>query len=44
MAKQPAKKAAAKKVAPSSPQPKTKKRPNGTVTFGKGVTIGKGVS
>ena len=44
MAKQPTKKAAAKKVAPSSPKPKTKKLANGTVTFGKGVTLGKGVS
>lgn len=43
MAKKPSKKAAAK-VAPSSPKPKTKTLRNGVVTFGKGVTIGKGVS
>jgi len=43
MAKQPAKKAAAKKAAPS-PKPKTKKVHRGIVTFGKGVTLGKGVS
>jgi hypothetical protein len=43
MAKQPVKKAAAKKAAPS-PKLKTKKLSNGTVTFGKGVTLGRGVS
>lgn len=41
MAKAPTKKAAVK-TAPS-PNPKTKKLSNGTVTFGKGVTLGKGV-
>jgi len=40
MAKQPTKKVAAKKAAPSSPKPKAKSK----VTFGKGVTLGKGVS
>lgn len=42
MAKAPAKKKAAAKAAPSSPA-KTVKRRNGTVTFGKNTTIGKGV-
>jgi hypothetical protein len=41
MAKTPTKKAA-EKSAPS-PKSKTKKLRNGTVTFGKGVTLGKGV-
>jgi len=41
MAKTPTKKAAVK--AAPSPSPKTKKVRNGTVTFGKGVTLGKGV-
>ena len=41
MAKAPTKKAA-EKSAPS-PSPKTKKIRDGTVTFGKGVTLGKGV-
>jgi hypothetical protein len=41
MAKAPTKKAAVK-TAPS-PSSKTKKLSNGTVTFGKGVTLGKGV-
>jgi hypothetical protein len=41
MAKAPTKKAA-EKSAPS-PSPKTKKIRAGTVTFGKGVTLGKGV-
>ena len=41
MAKKPTKKAEAT-VSPS-PKPKAKKVRNGTVTFGKGVTIGKGV-
>lgn len=40
MAKAPAKKKVAAKVAPST---KTKKLRNGVVTFGKGVTLGKGV-
>ena len=43
MAKTPIKKAA-EKSAPSTTKPKTKKLPNGTVTFGKGVTLGKGAS
>ncbi|WP_291813102.1 hypothetical protein [Limnobacter sp.] len=43
MAKAPAKKKAAAKAAPSS-SAKTVKRRNGTVTFGKNVTIGKGAS
>tara|TARA_R100000426_G_scaffold81283_1_gene59230 strand:+ start:548 stop:679 length:132 start_codon:yes stop_codon:yes gene_type:complete len=42
MAKEPTKKKVAAKAAPSS-SPKTKKLSNGTVTFGKGVTLGKGV-
>ena len=42
MAKEPTKKKVAAKAAPSS-SPKTKKLLNGTVTFGKGVTLGKGV-
>jgi hypothetical protein len=41
MAKKPTKKVGAS--ASPSPKPKTKKLRNGTVTFGKGVTIGKGV-
>ena len=41
MAKKPTKKAGA--TASRSPKPKTKKLRNGTVSFGKGVTIGKGV-
>ena len=43
MAKAPAKKKAAAKAALSS-SAKTVKRRNGTVTFGKNVTIGKGAS
>ena len=43
MAKASTKKEAAK-TAPSTTKPKTKKLRNGTVTFGKGVTIGKGVT
>ena len=42
MAKKPTKKVGAS--ASPSPKPKTKKLRNGTVTFGKGVTLGKGVS
>ncbi len=41
MAKAPAKKKAAAKAAPS-PSAKTVKRRNGTVTFGKNTTLGKG--
>jgi hypothetical protein len=41
MAKKPTKKAA-EKSAPSS-NPKKKKLSNGTVTFGKGITLGRGV-
>lgn len=41
MAKQPTKKAAVK--AAPSPKSKTKKLSNGVVSFGKGVTLGKGV-
>lgn len=41
MAKKPTKKVGA--TASPSPKPKTKKLRNGTVAFGKGVTIGKGV-
>ena len=41
MAKKPTKKVGAS--ASPSPKPKTKKLRNGTVTFGKGVSIGKGV-
>ena len=40
MAKTPVKKKVAEKSAPST---KTKKLRNGVVTFGKGVTLGKGV-
>ena len=43
MAKAPTKKAAAK-AAPSTTKPKAKKVRSGTLTFGKGVTLGKGVS
>lgn len=42
MAKKPTEKKVAAKAAPSS-LPTTKKLSNGTVTFGKGVTLGKGV-
>lgn len=41
MAKAPKKKAGA--TASPSPKPKEKKVRSGTVTFGKGVTIGRGV-
>ncbi len=43
MAKQPTKKAAVSS-APSTPKTKEKVSKGYTVTFGKGVTIGKGVS
>jgi hypothetical protein len=43
MAKTPTKKEAVK-AAPSTPKTKEKTVRNGKVTFGKGVTLGKGVS